>query len=75
MRYTDEYVDFLYSSVEKDVEWGEHKQDIYHDVEFLAEAAHIQPAAEAALTIRKGARFPRVRIGAAMLNQLGMLRY
>jgi hypothetical protein len=36
LRYTDEFVDFLYSSVEKDVEWGRDRQDIYLDVEFLA---------------------------------------
>jgi hypothetical protein len=74
LRYTDEYVDFLYSSVEKNVEWGDEMYDIYLGVEFLGAPRWIvEPRGLSRYPnspanpppIAKGSAFPRVRISPA----------
>jgi hypothetical protein len=73
LRYTDDYVDFLYSSVEKDVEWGQDRMDVYANVEFLAAPQWIASTGsfpdadddddtEDPPPIVKGTSFPRLRM-------------
>jgi hypothetical protein len=73
-RFTDEYVDFLYSSVEKNVDWTpgndeDIRQDIYSDVVFLRAPRWISQSSFTRKDtpgdpppIVKRTSFPRVRI-------------